>query len=204
MDDYQVVVEGLREMLAPYDERVRVVEGVSLLPVVSDVDLVLYDGFSHERIVQPVADLLRASSARFVLYTWNLDEAYVREAMDMGVVACLSKSLPADELVAALEKVASGDTLVSDDPGPEAPVVEPRWPGREHGLSPRESEVLALIAQGLSNQEVAERAYVSINSVKTYIRSAYRKIGVQRRTQAVIWATNHGFVPTASRSIYDD
>jgi two-component system, NarL family, response regulator LiaR len=40
--------------------------------------------------------------------------------------------------------------------------------------------------------------------VKTFIRSAYRKIGVQRRTQAVIWATNHGFVPTASRSIYDD
>ena len=151
-----------------------------------------------------MADLLRASSARFVLYTWNLDVAYVREALDRGVVACLSKSLPTDELVAALDKVASGDTLVSDDPGPEAPVVEPSWPGREHGLSPRESAVLALIAQGLSNREVAERAYLSINSVKTYIRFAYRKIGVQRRTQAVIWATNHGFVPIASRTIYDD
>jgi DNA-binding NarL/FixJ family response regulator len=124
--------------------------------------------------------------------------------MGQGVAACLSKSLPAEELVAAIEKVASGDELVSDDPGPEAPVVETRWPGREHGLSPRESEVLALIAQGLSNQEVAERAYVSINSVKTYIRSAYRKIGVQRRTQAVIWATNHGFVPIASRTIYNE
>jgi two-component system, NarL family, response regulator LiaR len=203
MNDYQVIVAGLREILAPYDDRVHVVEAVSLLPVSSDVDVVLYDGFSHERIVEPVADLLRASSARCVLYTWNLNETYVREALDKGVVACLSKSLPADELVAALEKVASGDTLVSDDPGPEAPVVGPSWPGREHGLTPRESEVLALIAQGLSNREVAERAYLSINSVKTYIRFAYRKIGVQRRTQAVIWATNHGFEPTASRTIYD-
>ena len=57
--------------------------------------------------------------------------------------------------------------------------------------------MLALIAQGLSNQEIAERAFLSINSVKTYIRSAYRKIGVQRRTQAVLWATQNGFVPVA-------
>ena len=53
-------------------------------------------------------------------------------------------------------------------------------PGAEHGLTARESEVLALIAQGLSNKEVAERAFVSLNTVKTFIRSAYRKIGVER------------------------
>jgi len=150
-----------------------------------------------------VEQMLRSSTARFVLYTWNLDHDYVREARDKGVAACLSKSLPAEELVAAIEDVAAGGTPVSPDPGPDAPIVEPTWPGREHGLSPRESEVLALIAQGLSNREVAQRAYLSINSVKTYIRYAYRKIGVERRTQAVIWATNHGFVPKPSRSVYD-
>ena len=64
--------------------------------------------------------------------------------------------------------------------------------------------MLALIAQGLSNQEIAERAFLSINSVKTYIRSAYRKIGVQRRTQAVIWATRNGFVPDRARVILGD
>ena len=53
------------------------------------------------------------------------------------------------------------------------------WPGRAAGLSPREAEVLALITRGLSNQEIADRAHVSINSIKTYIRSAYRKIGVE-------------------------
>ena len=60
--------------------------------------------------------------------------------------------------------------------------------------------MLALIAQGLSNQEIADRAYLSINSIKTFIRSCYRKIGVTRRTQAVLWATNHGFVPYPSRT----
>lgn len=204
MDDYQVVVAGLQQMLSPYSERVRVVEIVSLLPVQSDVDVVLYDGFSHERITESVGDMLRSSSARFVLYTWNLDKPYVQEALDTGVAACVSKSLPAEDLVAVIEKVAAGSTVISDDPGPDAPVQEPNWPGREHGLSPRESEVLALIAQGLTNRQIAERAYLSINSVKTFIRSAYRKIGVQRRTQAVIWATDHGFLPTASRTIYDD
>ena len=58
-------------------------------------------------------------------------------------------------------------------------------------LTSREAEVLRLIAQGLSNQEIADRVFVSINSVKTYIRSAYRKIGVRSRTQAVAWCLQH-------------
>ena len=55
------------------------------------------------------------------------------------------------------------------------------------GLTGREMEVLELIAEGLTNQEIADRVFISINSVKTYIRSAYRKIGVNSRSQAVAW-----------------
>ena len=60
------------------------------------------------------------------------------------------------------------------------------------GLTPREQEVLTLITQGLTNQEIADLAYLSINSVKTYVRSAYRKIGVTRRSQAVSWGLRAG------------
>jgi transcriptional regulator with XRE-family HTH domain len=60
---------------------------------------------------------------------------------------------------------------------------------------------VALIARGLSNQEIAERAHVSINSIKQYIRSAYRKIGIERRTQAVLWAVANGFVPDTERTV---
>ena len=67
------------------------------------------------------------------------------------------------------------------------------WPGQDAGLSERESEMIALITQGLTNQEIAEQAYVSINSIKSYIRSAYRKIGVTRRAQAVAWGMQNGF-----------
>ena len=65
----------------------------------------------------------------------------------------------------------------------------------DEGLTEREAEIIALIARGLSNQEIADLAYLSINSVKTYIRTAYRKMGVTRRSQAVRWALEHGFVP---------
>ena len=63
------------------------------------------------------------------------------------------------------------------------------------GLSPRETDVLRLVVLGFSNQEIAGELYVSVNSVKTYIRSAYRKIGVTTRPQVVSWCVRHGFPP---------
>ena len=75
------------------------------------------------------------------------------------------------------------------------------WPGRAAGLSSREAEIIALITQGLSNQEIADRAYLSINSIKTYIRSAYRKIQVTSRSQAVLWGVENGFKPDTLRTV---
>ena len=65
--------------------------------------------------------------------------------------------------------------------------------GGAAGLSPRESEVLRLVVLGHSNQAIAESIFLSINSVKTYIRSTYRKINVTTRAQAIVWAIQHGF-----------
>jgi DNA-binding NarL/FixJ family response regulator len=204
MNDYEVIVAGLQQMLAPYAERVRVVELDSLLPVHSEVDVLLYDAFGRERVTGPVEQAIRDTDAQVVIYTWHLDPDLVEDALAKGAVGFLAKSLDALDLVAAIEKVHAGSVVVSEDPGPGAAITTADWPGRPHGLSARESEVLALIAQGLSNQEIADRAYLSINSVKTYIRSAYRKIGVERRTQAVLWATGNGFIPTKSRTILGD
>jgi DNA-binding NarL/FixJ family response regulator len=204
MDDYAVIVSGVQQMLAPYGDRVSVVELVSMLPVESDIDVLLYDTYSRERVTGPVEQVIDETDAKVVLYTWNIDRELVAEAVAKGAVGWLSKSLPPDELVEALEQVHAGNVMVSEDPGPRAPITPKAWPGKDHGLSPRESEILALIAQGLSNQQVADRAFLSINSVKTFIRSAYRKIGVQSRTQAVLWATRHGFVPYPRRVMLPD
>ena len=201
MDDYVVIVSGVQQMLAPYERPGPGGGAVSMLPVESEIDVLLYDTYSRERVTGPVEQVIKETDANVVLYTWHLEPELVAEALAKGAAGCLSKSLEGDDLVAALERVHRGEVVVSDDPGPDAPVTPEAWPGKEHGLSPRESEIIALIAQGLSNQEVAERAFLSINSVKTFIRSAYRKIGVQRRTQAVLWATEHGFVPRPSSTI---
>ena len=90
--------------------------------------------------------------------------------------------------------------LVISEPRPRArtaPGLD--WPGRTEGLSDRESEILALITQGKSNAEVAALTYLSPNTIKSYIRTIYRKIGVASRTQAVLWGVKHGFTPDHNR-----
>ena len=67
--------------------------------------------------------------------------------------------------------------------------------GETEGLTERESEILALITQAHSNADIARLTCLSINSIKTYIRGLYRKIGVQTRPQAVLWGIEHGFRP---------
>jgi DNA-binding NarL/FixJ family response regulator len=111
--------------------------------------------------------------------------------MGMGVAGYLSKTLSAQELADALRAVQAGDTVVS--PAPEdAPLLQQEWPGRKEGLTAREAEVVALITRGYSNADIAEMASLSINSVKSYIRSSYRKMGVTSRTNAVLWGLDHG------------
>ena len=98
----------------------------------------------------------------------------------------------------AIEAVHAGEIVVP----PRGRKVGPDagdWPGRGAGLTAREAEIIALITQGLSNQEIAQRSYLSINSVKTYIRTAYRKMGVASRSQAVLWGVKHGFRPDVMR-----
>ncbi|MFC7493922.1 MULTISPECIES: response regulator transcription factor [unclassified Nocardioides] len=203
VNDYEIVVAGIAAMLAPYQDQVTVVELDSSLPVLNHVDVILYDTFAA---VQgdgvDLEDLVQGSNARVLIFSWNLQDDLVMRALERGAAGYLSKGLAADQIVAGIEAAHRGETVV---PPASAEVVdEPvngEWPGREIALSARESEVLALITQGLSNQEIADRTYLSINSVKTYIRTAYRKIDVSRRSQAVAWGMTHGFEPDRVRII---
>jgi DNA-binding CsgD family transcriptional regulator len=68
----------------------------------------------------------------------------------------------------------------------------PQWPGQEHGLSAREAEMLTFLARGYTNKEIGERSYLSVNTVKTYLRTGYAKIGANSRSQAVAWAIRNG------------
>jgi NarL family two-component system response regulator LiaR len=205
VNDYEIVVSGLASMLEEHRERVHVVEINAQTPVLSDVDVVLVDTFGQlPRDGEALADLVRECTAPVVIFSWELPRESIATALTAGAGGYLCKSLKAKEIVDALEAIREGEIIVmtntlSDD---DEPVVGVDWPGQDEGLSPRESEVLAFITQGLSNDEIAQSTFLSINSVKTYIRTAYRKIGVNRRSQAVGWGMQHGFEPASMRT-YD-
>lgn len=194
VNDYPLVVSGLARLLAG-DERVRVVELVLGTGPESDPDIVLFDAFGClDRLGGDIAELRRGTpGGRFVVYSWNADERLVRTALDAGADGYLSKRVDGRELVDALLRIHAGETVVIG--GEVAEGREPGdWPGHDAGLTAREAEVLALITQGLTNEGIAAQCHLSINSVKTYIRSAYRKIGVERRAEAILWGVEHGFL----------
>jgi len=201
VDDYDVVLIGLAHMFDGYRDRVMVAEIDANRPVVDDVDIVLYDSFAQPEAdndeIQSLIDNPRAS--RVVVYTWNFHPELVDRAIERGACGYLSKTLPAAELVQALEAIHDGEVVISPAPLRSSSPVGLDWPGRTEGLTARESEILALITQGRSNAEVAELTFLSMNSVKSYVRSAYRKIGVKSRTQAVLWGVQHGFRPDHHR-----
>ena len=202
VNDYEIVVAGTAAVLAPYPHRVRVVELDSQLPVISDVDILLYDTFGQvPGHPADFADLVRGPAPRLVIFSWDLDSKLVSRALEKGVSGYLSKGLSAARLVDSIERVHAGEIVLPSETESTSTVVVGEWPGREAGLSARESEIIALITKGLTNQEIAERAYLSINSVKSYIRSAYRKIGATRRSQAVAWGMRNGLEPDRLRRV---
>jgi len=201
VDDYDIVLKGLAHMFDHYRDRVLVVE-IDANANLSDLaDVVLYDSFA-----QPESDrseltklVQNPRAGHVVVYTWNFQPALIEDALGRGVRGYLSKTLPARDLVAALEAVQAGEIVVSEPPKRAASAPGLDWPGRREGITDRESEILALITQGKSNADVAELTYLSPNTVKSYIRSVYGKIGVASRTQAVLWGVDHGFTPDHHR-----
>ncbi|MDX2356999.1 response regulator transcription factor [Dietzia sp. PP-33] len=193
VNDYTVVIAGVHALLAPYPDRAQVVVNGPDCRDGAGVDVVLFDTFASPADWQArcAAMTLDPTIGAVAVYSFVTDPRAVDEAFDSGVTGYLSKSLSGEALIEAIERIASGERVrILGDDGEASPGGP--WPGGEAGLSPRESEMLALIAQGRSNEEIAAACYLSINTVKTYIRDAYRKIGVTTRPQAVAWAMRNG------------
>ena len=201
VDDYEIVLTGLAHMFDEYRDRVFIAEIDATEPLAHAVDIALYDSFAQPEADHDEIEVLVTSSRarRVVVYTWNFHDELVTSAIKKGASGYLSKTLTARELVEALEAVHTGHTVISPPPrGPRGSIARD-WPGRSEGLTEREAEVLALITQGKSNADIARLTFLSVNSIKSYIRSAYRKIGVASRTQAVLWGIDHGFKPNHHR-----
>jgi len=201
VDDYDVVLTGLAHMFDRFRDRILVSEINANATLKDSIDIVLYDSFAQpESDHVEIAELVKNPRARHVVvYTWNFQPELVQSALDQGVHGYLSKTLGARDLVEALEAVSRGEIVVSEQRRRIASAPGLDWPGRLEGITDRESEILALITQGKSNADVATLTYLSPNTVKSYIRSVYRKIGAQSRTQAVLWGVANGFTPDHHR-----
>lgn len=195
VNDYEIIVRGLAAMLEPYADRVRVVELEAGGEPREQADVALYDTFAGRRHCLERAEkmVIDQTVRHVVLYTWDAPADFLEDASRIGVSGVVLKSRGAAELVDVIERVVTGERVGLD--------LVSR--GRNHGpaseLSIREREVLALVALGMSNREVAAELYLSVDTVKTYVKRLYTKMGVRNRTQAALRASGYDVQPPASR-----
>jgi DNA-binding NarL/FixJ family response regulator len=208
-DDHEVVRGGFAAMLgtqpdftvvgtaADGAEAVRVCAAEHPDVVVMDVRMPVMDGIEATRL------LTKTDRPRvLILTTFDLDE-YVFDALRAGASGFLLKDVTAERLFDAVRVVAAGEALL-------APTVTTRLIGEFTrlkprsavpslgALTPRETEVLTLIAQGLSNTEIAARLVVTEETVKTHVSRVLGKLGLRDRTQAVVVAYESGLVVPGS------
>ncbi|CAA9371501.1 MAG: Two-component transcriptional response regulator, LuxR family [uncultured Nocardioides sp.] len=192
VNDFPVVTAGVAALLEPYAQRVEVEQVVGDPSSTRQVDVLLLDTFGHPEPASRLTEVMTRTEAAVLVYGWADSQEQVEAALRLGAAGFLSKRVDAAAIVEAVEAAASGRPVPVTSV-PQAGGAMAAWPGQDVGLTPRESEVLSLIVSGMSNQDIADRIYLSINSVKTYIRSAYRKMGVTSRSRAVLWGIEHGF-----------
>jgi len=193
-NDFDLVVAGVAGLLARFSPGLEVTE----LVVGSDelqepVDIVLFDTYGRAEMgLDRVRQLQRMTNvARVAVYTLSWDPEMVRSALGNGADAVLSKTLPARQLAADLTRVADGQSVVDPGPGRQPRRADRLWPGHDRQLTERESEVLALVASGLSNAEAGQLLHLGVNTVKTHLRNAYRKAGIRNRAQAAAYVLQH-------------
>jgi DNA-binding NarL/FixJ family response regulator len=211
-DDQELVRSGLRalleargiDVLAEAEHGRAAVEASRLHRpevLVMDIRMPIMDGIAATREVVAAGLTTRV----LILTTYDLDE-YVYEALRAGAAGFMLKATPADRLVDAIAVVAGGEALLAPSltrrliaehvrrPPPGTGV-----PDELHELTPREREVLTLVARGLSNDEIAATLVVSLATVKTHVNRILAKLGLRSRVQAVVTAYETGLVRPGER-----
>ncbi len=206
VDDHEMVIEGLKAMLASFSGRVEVVgQAVGAeraIGVVEELqpDIVLCDvrmqGASGLDLCRDLRD--RDPDRKVVMLSVYDDEQYLYQALRVGAAGYLLKSISSDDLVRQLELVHRGQTAI--DPGMAARAADTAarmqrdefWPGARQGLTQRESEILSYLVNGVSNRGIATRLVIGEETVKSHLRSIYRKLGAGDRAGAVATALREG------------
>lgn len=191
-DDIEVIGEA-------EDGERTIAETTRLAPdvIVMDIQMPALDGIAATRAV--LAQALPTPRV-LVVTTFDIDE-YVYEALRAGASGFLLKNAPPEELVRAVRVIAAGDSLLAPrvttrliEAFVRQPATPPARPAALNELTPREREVLALVARGLSNGEIADQLVVSRGTVKTHVERILMKLDLRDRIQAVVLAYETGII----------
>ncbi len=205
-DDHEMVLQGVQAMLSHFSDEVEVVgtatnlAGAVALVQEAEPDIVLCDirlgrdsGLDLCRRVKE-----RRPATRVVFLTVYEDEQYVYQAFRAEASGYVLKRIDGAELVGQLQQVMAGDVVVDSTLAGRIAASAAHvnagefWPGARLGLTQRESEVLALIVNSVSNKGIAAKLVVSEDTVKTHIRGLYRKLAVSDRSGAIAVALREG------------
>jgi DNA-binding NarL/FixJ family response regulator len=200
-DDQRVVREGLATLLgllpgievvgtaSDGEEAIALVDRLRPDVVLMDLRMPRCDGVAATRRLRE-----QGSPTRVVVLTTYADDRSVVEALRAGARGFLTKDAGADEIERAIAAVVRGDAAI--DPAVQHHLVDAvaSQPELPDGMTPREAEVLTLVAQGLTNGEIAARLFVSEATVKSHINHLFAKTGVHDRAQAVSYAYKQGLV----------
>jgi DNA-binding NarL/FixJ family response regulator len=214
VDDQELVRTGFRMVLDAQPDMTVVGEAADGLAAVAfacehpadvmimDARMPRMDGVEATRQIRQAGDRPRV----LMLTTFDLDE-YAFAALKAGASGFLLKDVPPEELLFAIRAVHSGDAVVApsttrrliDRFAPMLPAGDLAADDDLDDLTEREREVLILVAQGLSNAELAQRLFVSEATVKTHVGRILAKLGLRDRVQAVVYAYEHGLVRAGNR-----
>jgi DNA-binding NarL/FixJ family response regulator len=208
-DDQELIRTGFRMILesagmevvgeaADGKEAIERVQSLKPDVVLMDVRMPHMDGVEATRAIASAPEDDRARV--LILTTFDLDE-YVYAALRAGASGFLLKDAPKDELLRAIHAVAAGDALIAPsitrrliDEFARRPDVAAADPASVQMLTPREIDVLKLVAGGLSNSEIAAQLVVGEATIKTHVGHVLMKLGVRDRVQAVVFAYENGLV----------
>lgn len=205
-DDHKLFRQGLIGLMKTREELVEVIgeaetgEEAVLLAEKLRPDVILMDIYMPQMDGLEAAKIIHEQFPRIsiVMLTSSEKDGHLYEAVQVGVSGYLLKSLDADELFDLLEGVKNGETAMTRAmAGRLLKVVANRLADEDRGeqtLTERELLVLRLVASGASNQEIAQKLSISVNTVKSHLKNILEKLQLENRTQAATYALKHGLV----------
>lgn len=132
--------------------------------------------------------------AQIVILTSYLDNEKIYPVLEAGARGYMLKTSSADEILSAIRKVARGEYAIETEVEKKVEHHK-RYPDLHEDLTAREREILTLLAKGYDNQRIADESFISLKTVKTHVSNILSKLEVSDRTQAVVYAFQHGLVP---------